>query len=91
MQEGQPLQDLPEPTLDDLPPEDGDGLDKGVERAVVVIVHELGDEDDLLGVPVIPGGVEGDDVVVVDFFQDADLVQNPVTSRGWERAGHARG
>jgi len=53
-------------------------LDEGEEGAIVVVVHELGDEDDVLGVAVVPGGVEGDDVVVLQLLQDLDLVQNPI-------------
>ena len=68
MQKGQAFQYLSEPALDDSPPEDGDGLDEGEEGAIVVVVHELGDEDDVLGVAVVPGGVEGDDVVVLQLL-----------------------
>jgi len=53
-------------------------LDEGEEGAIVVVVHELGDEDDVFGVAVVPGGVEGDDVVVLQLLQDLDLVQNPI-------------
>ena len=53
-------------------------MDEGEEGAIVVVVHELGDEDDVLGVAVVPGGVEGDDVVVLQLLQDLDLVQNPI-------------
>ena len=52
-------------------------MDEGEEGAVVVVVHEFGDEDDVLGVAVVPGGVEGDDVVVVQLFEDLDFVENP--------------
>ena len=72
VEEGEALEHLAEPALDDPPAEHGDGLDELHERSVVVVVHQLRDEDDAARLLVVPRGVEGDDVRVVQLYRGVE-------------------